>query len=127
MTLDEFTPITLWNLLDERASLLTANILDGYTDGFEKELADELISALTPAQRAAALEWLVHDKLQADYTDGFTLDECDEGSYKTAGAMAGILLAEIRRQEREPTALRTLATGEIWDRRLLTQWMRENA
>jgi hypothetical protein len=114
VTLDQFDPTTLQSLLDERAALLDASLLDRtYEEDLERKLASELIAALTTAQRHDALEWLLTDKMHTEIAMDGLLDECEMGSYEVADAAARMILAVITAQDREAIALEVLVRDEI--------------
>jgi hypothetical protein len=105
-------PRTLFGLIRERAKLLDASLLDhSYSDGYERQLAEELIYAIPAGQRVQALAWAVGNLLFSPALD--VLDECSPGSYEAIQAMADTLLAEIRAQHNEPDALKQLMTDDI--------------
>jgi hypothetical protein len=118
--------ITALELLDQQAALLHAALADDlYSQGFERELADNLIGAIPSVRRDAALSLMVHDHLEPRVMAvDCLLDECDERSYAAAKAMADILLAVIHDQDNAPRALRVLVTNEICERQ---QIMRRRA
>lgn len=107
---------TVDNLVDDRAALLRAALEDRlYEDGFERSLAEEIISAIPVTRRLdvlrAMLTWdhLTPRVMMVDCL----LDETDERSYKAVEDMSAVLLAAIRDQRAEGTALRVLVTNEI--------------
>ncbi|MGH3218971.1 MAG: hypothetical protein ACRDPY_09735 [Streptosporangiaceae bacterium] len=109
---------TIMDLIGERAVLLQAALTDRlYTDGLERDMADEVITAIPSARRGDVLshmlEWehLQPRIMMVDYL----LDECDERSYETLGKIAEMLLDMIYAQGREGAVLRLLITNEISD------------
>jgi hypothetical protein len=107
---------TLGELLDQQAALLHAALTDRvYTDGFERQLAENLIAAIPAAQRGNALEHMLEfDHLMPRVMAvDCLLDECDTRSYEALSQMSRILLAEIHAQDAAPRALRVLVTKEI--------------
>jgi len=110
---------SLQDLLNERAKLLHAALCGhGYRDGFESELADELIAAIPASRRGDALEHMLewdhlHPHIMAVEC---LLNETDDHSYAVQKEMAGILLAAIHAQDAAPNALRLLIINEICDR-----------
>ena len=121
-TLAKFNYAILSDLITSRAKLLDDTLRDGIPCS-SRDLAEELIFGLTPAQRGEALELLL--QIEWGYAPpviGGYLDECDAASYKAAEAMAGILLAEIRSQKNEHAALRRLIADEITAQREERFW-----
>jgi hypothetical protein len=112
-------PCTLEELLDERAKILHAALLDRlYTPGLERTLAEELMHAMPAERRVDALAYMVtwchiNPRVMAVTC---LLDECDQRSYAAAEAMAKVLLEAIHAQDNAPAALRILITGEIVER-----------
>jgi hypothetical protein len=109
---------TLMDLIGERAVLLQGALKDRlYADGMERDMADEVIAAIPAAQRLEVLtHMLTWDHLMPRVVNvDCLLNECEESSYKALEEMGAILLAEIRAQGREGTALRILVTKEICD------------
>ena len=109
---------TILDLIGERAVLLQAALADRlYTDGLERDMADEIIAAIPSARRLDVLEYMVTwENLQPRVINvKCLLSECDERSYKALEEMGATLLAAIRAQGREGIALRELITSEICD------------
>lgn len=107
---------TIIDLIGERAVILQAALADClYTDGAERNMADEVIAAIPPARRLCVLDhMLTWDHLSPRVMGvDCLLDECDERSYKALNEMGATLLAAIREQGREGSALRALITNEI--------------
>jgi hypothetical protein len=120
---------TVLELLDQQAGLLHAAIADGlYEDGFERQLAENLITAIPAAQRSNALEVMVHDHLQPRILGvDCLLDECEDRSYGTVSAMSRILLDEIHAQDRAPYALMVLVTKEVCELEKLIEFAESRA
>lgn len=109
---------TLMDLIGERAVLLQAALRDRlYSDGMERDMADEIIAAIPAARRLEVLtHMLTWDHLQPRVVNvDCLLDECSESSYEALEKMSAILLAEIQAQGNEGAALRILVTKEICD------------
>ena len=107
---------TISDLIGDRAVILQAALADRlYTDGLEREMADEIIAAIPAARRLCVLEYmLTWDHLYPRVMGvDCLLDECDERSYRALEKMGAALLAAIRDQGEEGRALRTLITNEI--------------
>jgi hypothetical protein len=113
---DRCGPTAVMDLIDERAKLLDVALADRtYTDGYERELAEELIAGIPVADRVRVLEFMVTwEHLQPRVmTVDCLLDECDDRTYKALEAMAAILLAAIRAQGTEGISLYVLVRNEI--------------
>jgi hypothetical protein len=112
--------ITLYDLLDERASLLYATIRDGMDrEWLVRDIAEELIAGIPAPRRQAALEILVNDHLSPRVMNvDCLLDECDDRSYTAVAEMSRILLGAIAEQGNAPHALcaviRARITKEAW-------------
>ena len=107
---------TLGELLDQQAGLLHAALADHvYTDGFERQLAENLIAAIPAAQRGEVLEHTLeygHLMPRVMAVDCL-LDETDDRSYRALREMTKILLDAIYAQDDAPGALRCLITNQI--------------
>jgi hypothetical protein len=109
---------TICDLIGERAVLLQAALADRlYTNGLERDMADQIIAAIPGARRLDVLtHMLTWDHLQPRVMNvDCLLDECDDRSYKALEEMSAILLAAIRAQGGEGHALRGLIVNEISD------------
>jgi hypothetical protein len=109
---------TLIDLTGERAELLQAALKDRlYSDGMERDMADEIIAAIPVALRLEVLtHMLTWDHLQPRVMNvDCLLDETDESSYEVLEKMSAILLAGIQAQGSEGAALRILITNRICD------------
>jgi hypothetical protein len=109
---------TISDLIGERAVLLQGALTDRlYTDGMERDMADEIIAAIPVGLRLTVLahmltwEHLMPRVMAVDCL----LDECDERSYKALEEMGTALLAAIQAQGHEGRALRILIINEIID------------
>lgn len=109
--------VTLLDLVDERAVLLHGAVASrSYTDGLERELAEELIAGIPADRRGAALEVMATEHLSPHITGAVcVLDECDERTYTAISSMARVLLDAVTAQDRAPAALRVLLTQAICD------------
>jgi hypothetical protein len=107
---------TIGELLDQQAGLLHAALADHvYTDGFERQLAENLIAAIPATKRGEVLEHMLEwDHLMPRVMAvDCLLDECAPRSYEALSGMSRILLAEIHAQDRAPYALQSLVIKEI--------------
>jgi hypothetical protein len=107
---------TVSDLIGERAVILQAALTDRlYTDGMEREMADDLIAAIPSGLRLAVLtHMLTWDHLQPRVVNvDCLLNECDERSYEALNQMGAVLLAAIQAQGAEGHALRILIVNEI--------------
>ena len=119
---------TVDDLITERAELLDASLRDGlYADGYERELAEELIHGIPAARRRAVLEHVLEWDHLSPRIMGVDclLDECDERTYKAQAEMTRILLAAIDAQDAAPGALQRLILNEIHEYRERLPLMRE--
>ncbi len=114
---------TVYDLLDERAKLLRAALLDNYEPGFERILAGTLIDMIPVATRPKVLEFILEwDHLMPRVMAvDCLLDETDTRSYEALSEMSRILLAAIYAQDAAPGALRRLITSEICERARLLE------
>lgn len=115
-----FCEVCWWTAMDgltsERAALLQAALDDRlYSDGMEQYMADEIIAAIPVGRRLDVLAgMLTWDHLMARVMNvDCLLNECDDQSYKALEEMSAVLLAAIRAQGREGTALRELVVNAI--------------
>jgi hypothetical protein len=107
---------TVSDLIGERAVILQAALTDRlYTDGMEREMADDLIAAIPSGLRLTVLaHMLTWDHLQPRVMNvDCLLDECDERSYAALDQMGAVLLAAIQVQGAEGHALKVLIVNEI--------------
>jgi hypothetical protein len=84
---------TLGELLDQQAGLLHAALADRvYTDGFERQLAENLIAAIPAAKRGEVLEHMLEwDHLMPRVMAvDCLLDETDDRSYEAVLLRTGI-------------------------------------
>jgi len=115
---DRCWPITISDLIGERAVILQAALADRlYTDGQERDMADEIIAAIPAPRRLDVLtHMLTWDHLSPRIMAvDCLLDECDRRSYEALEEMSATLLAAIRAQGGEGGALRRLIVSEICD------------
>jgi hypothetical protein len=117
--------LTLETLLDERASILLANIRGNYDPGYERVLADELFAAIPLAERDRALRHLLWCK--AELAALGLLDECRTETYEAAAALADILYDAISAEHNEGWALHELILNEICDRQELRERLTTSA
>jgi hypothetical protein len=101
------------DLLDFAAVRLDINLRDGYTQGYERELADDLIARLGVRERDEALRRLLHEWVGCQVAGLSLLDECDARTYDLQQRHALELYGLIVVQESQDHALRELVTGEI--------------
>jgi hypothetical protein len=122
---------TILELLDQQAALLHAALADRvYTDGFERQLAENLIIAIPAAQRGKVLEQMLETDHLMPRVMGVDclLDECDPRSYEALAQMSRILLAEIHAQDAAPRALEVLVVKEICEtEKLIRSGLAESA
>jgi hypothetical protein len=100
------------------AMQLHENIRNGYTDGYEIQLADAVLAddQLRDVSVSKALEMLLGERMNEFITVDCLLDETQPGSYVITEEMTRIMLSEIARQENEYDALRRLIVAAIVDR-----------
>lgn len=117
--------VTLYDLLDERASLMHAKIRDRDDHEFlDRELAEELIAGIPASRRQAALEVLVCDHLSPRVMNvDCLLNECDERSYTAVAEMSRVLLAAIAEQDNAPGALREVIRARLVADCRLLEWI----
>lgn len=111
--LDAGDPTSLEDLLDQAAKDLADNINTGYTDGYERTLAEKVLGRYTGPD---ALHELVANHLERLIVDCL-LDQADDASYVVVDQMAQTLLAGICAQGGEASTALCLAMGEIVDRK----------
>ena len=107
---------TVDNLIGDRAKLLQAALDDRlYENGFERQLADEIISAIPVSRRIEVLEhMLTWDHLMPRVMAvDCLLDETDVRSYEAVTEMSRILLDAIHAQGNEGSALGILVRNEL--------------
>ena len=116
--------VTLYDLLDERASLMHATIRDGMDrEWLDRDLAEELIAGIPVSRRQAALEVLVSDHLSPRVMNvSCLLDECDEHSYTAVARMSRVLLDAIAEQDNAPGALREIVCARLISDCGLLEW-----
>jgi hypothetical protein len=116
--------VTLYDLLDERASLMHATIRDGMDrEWLDRDLAEELIAGIPAPRRQAALEVLVSDHLSPRVMNvDCLLNECDERSYAAVADMSRVLLSAIAEQGNAPGALREIVRARLVSDCNLLDW-----
>lgn len=109
-------------LIEQAGHELHHNLTSGYTDGYERTLADRILATYleavdTDEKRDALVDGLLEQLLGVKMNELITvdclLDEGQPGSYVTTEYLAQSLHAEIRRQDGELDALHRLITGAI--------------
>lgn len=107
--------ITIQDLIAQAGAKLADNMRAGYDQGHERTLADWVFAQMAAAGLTAdgVLDELVAAHLDSLIMVDCLLDECNEGSYTTTRAMAGLLCAEIRRQGGQADAVRELVLDGI--------------
>ena len=116
--------VTLYDLLDEGASLMHAKIRDRSDHEFlDRDLAEELIAGIPASRRQAVLDILVSDHLSPRVMNvDCLLDECDERSYAAVAEMSRVLLNAIAEQDNAPRALREIVRARLASDCRLLEW-----
>ena len=108
---------TLEELIRQAAGELDEIIRDGYREGCESELADDVIARLD--DRDKALRELMDDHVGAMIAGLCLLDECDNRTYDVQHRLALELYAAVVIQQNQDTALRELLAVAIESERAL--------
>lgn len=109
--------IRLMQWIDDAATALHQNLHDGYTQGYEYRLADEISERLTSDdERKRAIRYIVYmDCLNWPVCAG-ALDECEEGTYtllrECADRIADLSMRQIH-AEPSDIRLRQVIAGSI--------------
>jgi hypothetical protein len=111
--LDAGDPSSLEDLLDQAAKDLADNMNTGYTDGYERTLAEKVLARYIGPD---ALHELVANHLERLIGVDCLLDQADDASYVVVDQMAQTLLAGIRAQGGEQDAVLRLAMSEVVER-----------
>jgi hypothetical protein len=89
----------------------------GYTDGYERQLADEVYAGIPAGKRAEVLRWLVGCVVSSITTGAVNmLDETSEDTYAVCDEITGRLVAAIIAQGRAGGTLLHLIAHEIGER-----------
>lgn len=89
----------------------------GYTDGYERELAEEVGEGIPADKRGEVLAWLVGNAVSGITVGAVNmLDECDEGTYALIADVTARLYAQVITQGRADQTLLHLIAREIIER-----------
>lgn len=111
--------LDLMHMIEEAASKLQRNMAEGYTQGYEYTLADDINKKLVgDGQRKGALRYLVTEHLIGWPLTGGALDEADQESYDLMAEFAGRITDLGCRQMQaygSDVALRSMLAAAICD------------